>query len=72
MRWPRIRFSRRKVRDPRLRPGSFVVDAEFHRTEELRPEMLGPTQEDVPHPERVEDPWRPARTLGPIHWPGHN
>ncbi len=44
---------------------SFVVDAEIHRMEDLRPDTLGVPSEaelnDQPH-----DPWRPARTLGPM------
>ena len=48
-----------------VRPGSFVVEGEMHWSEELRPTVRGVPSEDeldgVPH-----DPWRPARTLGPL------
>lgn len=46
--------------------GSFVVDAEFERSEELRPDRLGLTGDMMvdegwkpPH-----DEWRPSTTLG--------
>lgn len=39
-------------------PGTFVMDAVWNRTEELRPDRLGP-DETV-----VQDPERPSRTLG--------
>lgn len=49
----------------RERHGTFVVYAEIHRTEELRPEVLGVPSEDEMHG-RPHDPWRPARTLGKL------
>jgi hypothetical protein len=54
----------RKV--PIEQAGSFVAEVEWQRNEELRPDRLGPSQDDVPDPEPVRDPWRPSRTLGPI------
>jgi hypothetical protein len=49
----------------RERHGTFTVEAEIHRTEELRPEVLGVPSEDELH-DRPHDPWRPARTLGKL------
>lgn len=47
--------------------GTFVMDAQWSRTEELRPDRLGPSHDDVQGSEKVRaDPWRPARTLGPL------
>ena len=42
--------------------GTYVMDSEFHRSEELRVDRLGPDADDLrglPH-----DPWRPRRTRG--------
>lgn len=61
----RVMANRRMARARELRPGSFVMEAEWHRAEELRPDRLGPGQDDVPNPEPV-DKWRPVRTLGPL------
>lgn len=47
------------------RKGSFSAEIEFHRTEELRPERLGPSADDLPS-DAFNDPWRPSTTLGPI------
>lgn len=48
-----------------LKPGTFVMEAEWLRSEELRPDRLGPSQDDVVNPERVKlERWRPSRTLG--------
>lgn len=38
---------------------TYVMDIEWERSEELRPDRLGPTQQDV------QDPERPTKTLGP-------
>jgi hypothetical protein len=46
--------------------GTFVVDAEIHRTEDLRPDVLGVPSEDEVRDDRPHDPWRPSRTLGPM------
>lgn len=47
--------------------GSFTMETEWFRSEELRPDRLGPTQDDVENPERVRvERWRPSRTLGPL------
>lgn len=48
------------------RPRSFVSEVEWHRNEELRPDRLGPSQDDVKDAEPVRDPWRPVRSLGPM------
>jgi hypothetical protein len=40
-----------------------VVEAEWHRSEELRPDRLGPSTDEVQAWIR-EDPWRPRNTLG--------
>lgn len=53
---------------------SFVAEPEWHRVEELRPDLLGPSEEDIrsddpewtPPPGLTRDPWAPRRTLGPI------
>jgi hypothetical protein len=46
---------------------TFVMEAEWLRSEELRPDRLGPSQDDVENPERVRvERWRPSRTLGPL------
>lgn len=44
---------------------TFVMDAQWSRTEELRPDRLGPGEDDLTDVVRV-DPWRPKRTLGPM------
>jgi hypothetical protein len=50
-----------------LKPGTFVADVEWKRSEELRVDRLGPGPDDVDEPEPIrDDPWRPRRTLGPI------
>jgi hypothetical protein len=41
-----------------VKPGTFVMDTEWHRSEELRPDRLGPDEYDI------VDPERPSRTLG--------
>lgn len=50
----------------RERHGTFVVDADLNRSEELRVDRLGPGEEDLEDPLPVGDPWRPSRTLGPL------
>lgn len=46
-----------------------IVQAEVERTEELRVDRLGPSEDDL-EGERESfanrDPWRPSSTLGPI------
>lgn len=50
---------------------SFVVDADIERSEELRVDRLGPTEDDLiqedptwtPPPDAQADPWRPESTL---------
>lgn len=59
-----LRRAGKKV--PIERAGTYVGEIEWHRSEELRPDRLGPTQDDVQDPEPVRDPWRPQRTLGPM------
>lgn len=45
----------RRLRKPHGR-GSFVADVQWERNEELRPERLGPSDEDI----RRDDPfWKP-------------
>lgn len=49
------------------RPGSFSLEAHIERTEELRVDRLGPTEEQIAEETAWEpppDPWRPKRTLG--------
>lgn len=43
--------------------GTYVMEAQWERSEELRPERLGPSQDDI---DLVQDPWRPRRSLGPL------
>lgn len=38
---------------------TYVMDVEWKRSEELRPDRLGPSQDDI------QDPERPTKTLGP-------
>jgi hypothetical protein len=70
--WLRYLGLRRKGISPEraarvLKPGTYVADVEWKRSEELRVDRLGPGQDDVPNPEKIrDDPWRPRRTLGPI------
>lgn len=45
-------------------PGTFVMDSEIRRVEELRPDRLGPDPDDVGVMPR--DLGRPSRTLGPF------
>ena len=45
---------------------TFVMDSEFHRSEELRVDRLGPDEDDLngqPREAFPYDPWRPRRTL---------
>ncbi len=62
----RLGWLRRWSRPDHMPSRSFVMDAVWERSEELRPDRLGPTQDDVVNPEmyRVKD--RPLRTLGPF------
>lgn len=67
MKFPRKWWRSRMVREKVIpRPGSFVAEVQWERCEELRPDRLGPSQDDVTDPEPVRDPWRPSRTLGPM------
>lgn len=65
MRIKRWAFWRRGGVDHNHSQGTFVVEAEMHRAEELRPELLGVPSEDELDG-RPHDPWRPARTLGKL------
>lgn len=62
LKWWRSRSTRENAGVVR---GSYVVEAEIHRTEELRPEVMGVPSEDEIH-DRPHDPWRPSRTLGKL------
>jgi hypothetical protein len=48
--------------------GTFVVESEIHRAEEMRADLLGVPSEDEIRTEAAHDPWRPARTLGKLPW----
>jgi hypothetical protein len=58
-------FRRRAGKSPQAGVGgTFVMEAEWERSEELRTDRLGPSQDDVENPERVRvERWRPRRTL---------
>jgi hypothetical protein len=58
-------FRRRHAHAGVVQPqGTFVMDIEWERSEELRPDRLGPSQDDVEDPEKVRvERWRPRRTL---------
>lgn len=46
--------------------GTFVQDVTWHRSEELRPDRLGPDEDDINDDRKAirdKDPWRPRRTL---------
>jgi hypothetical protein len=49
---------------------SYVADVTWERSEELRPERLGPGAEDIDEADESTevpiDPWRPRRSLGPM------
>lgn len=53
------------------RPGSFILNAQVDRVEELRADRLGPNEDDIiaedptwrPPPPARRDPWRPTSTL---------
>lgn len=61
-----MRWLRRFRRAPAgVVQGSYVVEAEMHRTEELRPDVMGAPSEDELN-DRPHDPWRPAKTLGKL------
>lgn len=49
--------------------GTFVVPAEMHRSEDLRPDLIGVPSEDEVRDEAPHDPWRPSRTLGRLNYP---
>lgn len=66
MRSPRKWWRSRSARDAGgVVQGSYVVEAEIHRTEELRPDVMGAPNEDEMN-DRPHDPWRPARSLGKL------
>jgi hypothetical protein len=66
MRTPRKWWRSRSAReDAGVVRGTYVVEAEMHRAEELRPDLLGVPSEDELN-DRPHDPWRPARSLGPL------
>jgi len=53
---------------------TFVGDVEWHRSEELRPDRLGPDEDDLLESDPIwrppmgarRDPWRPTDSLGPL------
>jgi hypothetical protein len=57
----RVRVLRRK---DVTRRGSFVVEADIRRSEELRADRLGPDEDDVVEDKPIVDPDRPLRSLG--------
>jgi hypothetical protein len=62
--WPKRWTFKAKAEQPR---GTFVMQTEWVRSEELRPDRLGPAEDDVEDPERVRiERWRPSRSLGPM------
>jgi len=65
MRLLRKIFRRRNAQAGVVQPrGTFVMDIDWVRSEELRTDRLGPSQDDVENPERVQtERWRPRRTL---------
>lgn len=75
--WSKYRERRQRMREVRQairngtlgeyhheKHGSHTAPVVWNRTEELRPDRLGPSEDDIP---ADRDPWRPARTLG--KWP---
>jgi hypothetical protein len=54
---------RRVIEKPRKREGTFVIEADIQRSEELRPDRLGPTEDDVVDPVLPNGAVRPSRTL---------
>lgn len=64
--WQHYLRLRRKGVSQEVATRTFVAEVEWQRNEELRPDRLGPSQDDVPDPEPVRDPWRPVRSLGPM------
>jgi hypothetical protein len=54
---------RRVIEKPRKREGTFVIEADIQRSEELRPDRLGPTEEDIVDPVLPNGGVRPSRTL---------
>jgi hypothetical protein len=60
----RVRTRVLVVREIKQR-ATFVIDADIERSEELRPDRLGPTQDDVENPEIIRPGWAPVKTLGP-------
>lgn len=65
MKWFWAWVAQRSNSDGGVVRGSYVVEAEIHRTEELRPQIMGVPSEDELNG-RPHDPWRPARTLGKL------
>lgn len=71
MKWFWAWLAKRLTTPPR---GTVVVDAEWVRSEELRPDRLGPDEDDIidsdpmwrPPMGARRDPWRPTNSLGPL------
>lgn len=67
MSWLRDLFARTT---PAERRKSFVADVTWERSEELRPERLGPGPDDIDEKDETFevplDPWRPRKSLGPM------
>lgn len=60
-------FEKRRLEEQRANRRTHVSDAQWLRSEELRPDRLGPGPDDIsPQDETTEvpDTWRPRRTLG--------
>ena len=43
---------------------SFTIEAHIERSEELRPDRLGPTEDDIQDPALPNGAVRPSKTLG--------
>lgn len=54
---------RRVIEKPRKREGTFVLEADIQRSEELRPDRLGPGEDDVQEWVLPDGAVRPSRTL---------
>lgn len=52
---------RRVIEKPRKREGTFVVEAAIERSEELRPDRLGPDEDDIQDPALPNGAARPER-----------
>jgi hypothetical protein len=58
-------LSRIMRRRKKVTSGSFSVEVEMHRADEVRSWVKDAPSEDELE-DRPHDPWRPARTLGPM------